>query len=331
MRVTTSITSDDLAGIGQRAAELEARGFDELQSQENRHDPFIPLTLAAATTSRIGLATNVAISFPRSPMVAATTSWDLQSLSEGRFTLGLGTQIRPHNERRFSVPWSAPAPRMREYVQSIKAIFDCWSTGERLKFEGDHYTFTLMTPNFTPPALDGPPPPVHFAAVGPNMLGVASRHCDGANLHPFCTRAYLQDTILPRIEAGLADSGRTRSDYSISGGGFIATGADDEQVDRAIEGVRQRIGFYGSTPSYWPVLEMHDLGELGQKLNAMSKAGEWDAMTAAISDDVLALFCARGTHDEIAAEVQGHFGGLVDAVGLDHSAPGTLIEALHNL
>lgn len=331
MRVSTSITSDDLAGIGARAAELEARGFDELQSQENRHDPFIPLTLAAAATSRIGLATNVAISFPRSPMVAATTSWDLQALSEGRFTLGLGTQIRPHNERRFSVPWSAPAPRMREYVQSIKAIFDCWSSGERLKFEGDHYTFTLMTPNFTPPPLDGPPPNVHIAAVGPNMLGVASRNCDGVNLHPFCTRAYLQETILPRIEAGLSDSGRTRTDYSVSGGGFIATGADNQAVDTAIEAVRQRIGFYGSTPSYWPVLELHDLAELGTKLNAMSKAGEWDAMTQAITDDVLALFCARGTHAELADEVRGHFGGLVDAIGLDHSVPGDVIEAIQSI
>lgn len=329
MRVATSITSDDLASIGARAAELEARGFDELQSQEGRHDPFIPLTLAASTTERIGLATNVAISFPRSPMVAAVASWDLQSLSAGRFTLGLGSQIRPHNERRYSVPWSAPAPRMREYIQSMKAIFAAWTTGERLRFEGDHYTFTLMTPNFTPPPLDGAPPPINVAAVGPNMLGVAGRVCDGANLHPFCTRTYLETVIAPRIESGLTDSGRDRSAFSISGGGFIATGADDEAVDRSAAWVRQRIGFYGSTPSYWPVLELHDMLDLGQKLNALSKAGEWDAMTEAIDDDVVALFCARGTHDEIGPEIAAHFGGLVDAVGVDNDVPGEVIETIH--
>ncbi|MEM7092255.1 MAG: TIGR03617 family F420-dependent LLM class oxidoreductase [Actinomycetota bacterium] len=329
MRVATSITTDDLASIGATAAELEDRGYDELQSQEGRHDPFIPLTLAAARTERIGLATNVAVSFPRSPMVAAVASWDLQSLSGGRFTLGLGSQIRPHNERRYSMPWSAPAPRMREYVQSMKAIFSTWETGERLRFEGDHYTFTLMTPNFTPPPLDGPAPRIHLAAVGPNMLATAGRVSDGANLHPFCTRPYLTDVIVPRLESALADSGRTRADFAISGGGFIATGTDDEAVDRSIEWVRQRIGFYGSTPSYWPVLELHDLLDLGHRLNAMSKAGEWDAMTAAVTDDVLELFCAHGTHDAIAGEIASHFGGVVDAVGVDNDVPGEVIEAIH--
>lgn len=328
MRVSTSITTDDLGSIPGKAAELEAAGFDELQSQEGSHDPFIPLALAASSTERIGLATNIAISFPRSPMMTAVASWDLQSLSNGRFQLGLGSQIRPHNERRYSTPWSAPAPRMREYVQSMKAIFNTWVTGERLRFEGDHYTFTLMTPNFTPPPLDGDPPPINIAAVGPFMLGVAGRNCDGANLHPFCTRDYLDTVILPKLEAGLADSGRSRDDYQITGGGFIATGADNEAVDTAIEWVRKRIGFYGSTPSYWPVLELHDLGDLGRKLNALSKAGEWDAMTEAVSDDVVALFCARGSYGELAPAVAEHFGGRVDAEGLDNNAPGEAIEAL---
>jgi len=328
MRVSTSITTDDLAAVPQLAAALEARGFDELQSQDGKHDPFLPLALAATTTERIGLATNVAISFPRSPMVAAVTSWDLQALSNGRFTLGLGSQIKPHNERRYSVPWSAPAPRMREYVQAMRAIYSCWTDGERLQFEGDHYTFTLMTPNFTPPPLEGAPPGIYLAAVGPNMLGVASRHGDGVNLHPFCTRAYLESSILPRIQAGLVEADVNRRDYSIVGGGFIATGADAQAVSESRERVRQRIGFYGSTPSYWPVLETHDMVDLGQKLNAMSKAGEWSEMTDAISDDVLDLFCAHGTHDEIGAEVGGHFGGLVDGVGLDSDTPGEVIEAI---
>ena len=328
MRVTTSITTDDLASIPQTAQQLEAVGFDSLSSQENRHDPFVPLTLAAAATERVGLATNVAISFPRSPMMAATVAWDLQTLSNGRFTLGLGSQIKPHNERRFSTPWSAPAPRMREYVQALRAIFDCWQTGERLKFEGDHYQFTLMTPNFRPPALDGPAPRVNIAAVGPHMLGVAGRECDGAMLHGFCTRAYLEEVILPRLDAGLEASGRSRDDFEISGGGFVATGATNEEVDRASEFVRKRVGFYGSTPSYWPVLELHDQLDLGHKLNALSKAGEWDAMTEAVSDDVLELFCARGTHAEIAGEIEGHFGGLVDIVAVDGATPPETIEQI---
>ena len=328
MRVTTSITSDDLAAVGATAARCEAAGFDAVSSQENRHDPFVPLTLAAVATERIGLGTNVAIAFPRSPMVAATVSWDLQALSNGRFTLGIGSQITPHNERRFSVPWSAPAPRMREYVQSIRAIFDCWQTGERLRYEGDHYQFTLMTPNFTPPPLDGPTPAIHIAAVGPNMLGVAGRECDGALLHPFCTRRYLDETIMPLLDRGLQARDRSRDDFEVSGGGFVATGATNEDVDRSFEFVRKRVGFYGSTPSYWPVLELHDQLELGQKLNALSKAGKWDEMTAAVSDDVAEMFCARGRHDEIAPAIGEHFGGLVDSIAVDPDVPAETISAI---
>jgi len=331
MRVTTSITTDDLATVGVTAARLEAAGFDALSTQENRHDPFVPLTLAAAATERIELATNVAIAFPRSPMVTATVSWDLQALSGGRFTLGLGSQIKPHNERRFSVPWSAPAPRMREYVQSMKAIFSCWQNGERLKYEGDHYQFSLMTPNFTPPVLASGPPPIHIAAVGPNMLGVAGRECDGVMLHPFCTRLYLEQAILPKLKRGLDAAGRRLDDYEIAGGGFVATGETNAEVDRAIEFVRKRIGFYGSTPSYWPVLELHDQLELGHKLNALSKAGEWDAMTAAVGDDLVELFCARGRHDELADAVRDQFGGLVDTIGIDASVPPEIIEQLHQI
>jgi len=270
----------------------------------------------------------VAISFPRSPMVAASTAWDLHGLSNGRFVLGLGSQIKAHNVKRFSMPWSPPAPRMREYVQAIKAIFNCWQTGERLAFEGDHYQFTLMTPNFTPPPLDTAPPPIHIAAVGPYMLNVAGKVCDGVMLHGFCTPAYLEQTIMPKIDQGLQASGRSRDDFEISGGGFVATGATNEEVDRAAELIRKRVGFYGSTPAYWPVLETHGLEDLGQKLNTMSKAGQWDEMTDEITDDVLELFCARGNHDEIGAAVAEHFGGLVSTISLDANTPGEVIEAI---
>lgn len=328
MRVSTSISGDDLASAGERALVAERAGFDQVATQENRHEPFLPLALAAAATERVGLATNVAIAFPRSPMVAASTAWDLHGLSGGRFVLGLGSQIKAHNVKRFSVPWSAPAPRMREYVQAIKAIFACWQNGERLAFEGDHYQFTLMTPNFTPPPLTTTPPPIHISAVGPYMLGVAGRVCDGVMLHGFCTPKYLETTIIPRLERGLQASGRSRDDFEISGGGFIATGATNEEVDRAAEAIRTRIGFYGSTPAYWPVLEVHGLEDLGQKLNTMSKAGEWDSMAGEIDDDVLSLFCARGTHDEIGAAISEHFGDLVSMVSLAMDTPGEVVEAI---
>lgn len=328
MRVSTSITGDDLAGAGARALAAEQAGFDQVTTQEARHEPFMPLAIAATATERVQLATSVAIAFPRSPMVAASTAWDLHALSGGRFVLGLGSQIRAHNVKRFSMPWSAPAPRMREYVQSIKAIFDCWQNGERLSFEGDHYQFSLMTPNFTPPPLETGPPPIHISAVGPYMLGVAGKVCDGVMLHPFCTREYLEATIMPALDRGLEASGRSRDEFSVSGGGFIATGATNEEVDRSAEFARTRIGFYGSTPAYWPVLEVHGLEDLGQKLNTLSKAGEWDEMTKQINDDVLSLFCARGNHDEIAGAVAEHFGGLVTTVGLDANTPGEVVEAI---
>jgi len=325
MRVSTSITTDELAAIPERAQALEAAGFDGVATQENRHEPFIPLTLAASVTERVRLTTNVAIAFPRSPMVAAQTAWDLQALSEGRFVLGLGSQIRPHIERRFSTEWRAPAAKMREYIGAIRAIHDCWQNGERLAFEGDHYTFSLMTPNFTPPPLKTAPPALMIGAVGPLMMKLAGEVCDGIMLHGFCTREYLRTVILPRLDAALESSGRSRTDFEVSGGGFVATGSTDEEVAAATEVIRQRVGFYASTPAYWPVLEIHNLQELGHELNTMSKAGEWDAMTGRIDDDVLDLFCARGRHDQIAAAIGERFGGLTDWVSLDPSTPASVI------
>jgi probable F420-dependent oxidoreductase len=330
MQVITSI-SGDIRTSFERAERCEMSGFDVLTTQENRSDPFLPLTLAAAATSSVRLATNVAIAFPRSPMVAANVAWDLQRLSRGRFVLGLGSQVRGHNVRRFSVPWTAPAPRLREYVESIRAIFDCWQHGTPLAYEGEHYQFSLMTPNFIPEPLDCAPPPIHIAAVGPAMIRVAGRTCDGVMLHPFSTPEYLRQAIVPALELALAESGRSRGDFEIFGGGFVATGETEEQVASRAEWVRMRIGFYGSTPSYWPVFELHGLEDLGHKLNAMSKAGQWDDMTKAVDDDVLALFCARGTHDVIATEIADQFGGLVDTMSFDSSLPPEVITAIKQI
>jgi probable F420-dependent oxidoreductase len=326
MRVTTSLPQEDLRKVPELIRSLEAEGYDGVGVQENRHNPFLPLAVAAVNSERIQLATSVAIAFARSPMVVANMSWDLQKASGGRFVLGLGSQVKGHNERRFSVKWSAPVPRMREYIQGLRAIWRCWATGDRLAFEGEHYQFTLMTPNFTPDPIDCAPPPVTISAVGPAMLKLAGEVCDGVRLHGFCTPKYLRNVVLPRLEAGFEVSGRKRENFEIVGGGFIATGADDAAVAKTANWIRQRIGFYGSTRAYWPVLEEHGLEELGLKLNYMSKNDQWNEMTNEVSDDVVRLFAAVGRFDELAKVVEDHFGGISDTIGASASVnePGGL-------
>jgi len=316
MRVLTTLPQDDLNDVAAVARSAEDVGYDGLVTMENRNEPFLALGVAAVNTKRIELATGIAIAFARSPMAVANASWDLQIASRGRFVLGLGSQVRAHNESRFSVKWTPPAPRLREYVQALRAIWRCWETGEKLAFQGEHYRFTLMTPNFVPTSRHLPMVPVTLAAVGPAMLRVAGEVADGVRLHPFCTRRYVDEVVMRELRAGFVRSGRAREQFEISGGGFIATGADDEAVAKMIEWVRYRVAFYGSTPAYWPVLEAHGLGELGRKLNVMSKAGQWDSMAREISDDVVRLFAAVGRHRELAKMVAERFGGVADTVGL---------------
>ena len=314
MRILTTLPQNDLNAVPAATAEAEAAGFDGALTMENRHEPFLALAVAACASKRLELGTAVAIAFPRSPMVVANACWDLQNASRGRFVLGIGPQIRPHNEKRFSVSWSAPVPRLREYVQALRAIWRCWETGERLRFEGRHYTFTLMTPNFTPESTGQRMVPITIAAVGERSLRLAGEVADGVRLHGFCTRRYLEEVCMPRIAEGMARTGRKRGSFEVTGGGFIATGATDEEVAKAVEWVRYRVAFYGSTPGYWPVLDLHGLGDLGRKLNRMTKEGAWNRIAAEIEDDTLRLFAAVGRHDELAAAVEQRFGGAADAV-----------------
>ncbi len=242
MRIATTVPQDDLRKVKDAARAAEADGYALITTNENKHDPFLPLAIAAVETERLELATAIAISFSRSPMAVANASWDLNEASRGRFILGLGTQVKAHNERRFSVPWTPPAPRMREYVRGLKAIWRCWRHGEKLAFEGEHYRFTLMPPYFVPESLGLRLPPVTLAAVGPAMLRVAGEVADGVRLHPFCTRKYVDEMVMPEVQAGMARSGRSRTTFEITGGGFLATGANDEEVHRAREWVRGRVG-----------------------------------------------------------------------------------------
>ena len=316
MRVTSSIPLGDWRQVADVAKRAEATGSDVLMTSEIQHDPFVPLAFAALATERVELTTAIAVAFPRSHMVVANTSWDLQKNSGGRFVLGLGSQVRGHNVRRFSVPWSAPVPRLREYVQALRAIWRCWERKEPLKFEGDHYQFTLMTPEFAPEPTGLPPIPVAISAVGPAMLKMAGRICDGVRLHGFCTRRYVEEVALPRVFEGLEQAGRDRSTFDVWGGGFAATAPDEAGLAKMMDWIRYRIGFYGSTPAYADVLRLHGWDELHEELHTMSRTGKWNEMASRVSDDVVRTFAAVATYDGIGAAVKERFGGLVDGNGV---------------
>jgi probable F420-dependent oxidoreductase len=316
MRIETGIPLDDWRAVAPAARRAEAIGFDGITTPEIANDPFVPLAFAALATERIQIGTAIAVAFPRSPMVVANLGWDLQVNSRGRFVLGLGPQVKGHNERRFSVPWSAPVPRLREYVESLRAIWRCWERCEPLRYEGEHYRFTLMTPEFSPPPAGLPPVPVTIAAVGKDMLRLAGRVCDGVRLHGFCTRRYLEEVALPQLREGLERSGRPREEFEVWGGGFLATGRDADEVAKQVEWSRYRIAFYGSTRTYSPVLALHGWDELAEKLHAMSKRGQWNEMAAQVPDDVVHEFVAVAPWSELRGAVEKRFGGLVDSIAI---------------
>jgi len=334
MRIETTIPLGDWRAVAPAAQRAEALGFDGITTPEIASDPFVPLAFAALATERLQLGTAIAVAFPRSPMVVANLAWDLQRESHGRFVLGLGPQVKGHNERRFSVPWSAPVPRLREYVESLRAIWRCWELGEPLSYEGEHYRFTLMTPEFSPPATGLPPVPITIAAVGKDMIRLAGRVCDGVRLHGFCTRRYLEDVALPRVVEGLERSGRDRRHFEVWGGGFIATGRTPDEVAKQVEWCRYRVAFYGSTRSYAPVLSIHGWDDLAAKLHEMSKRGQWQQMAAEVPDDVLHEFAAIAPYDQLVGAVEKRFGGLVDAVAIgfpDDTPAGLARELVQDL
>jgi probable F420-dependent oxidoreductase len=249
-------------------------------------------------------------------MVVANQAWSIQVNSGGRFALGLGTQVKGHNERRFSTPWKAPRSRMKEYVESLRAIWRCWELGEPLDYQGEHYQFTLMTPEFTPPKSELPMVPIYLAAVRPRMLETAASVADGLRLHGFCTKKYLQEVVMPAIERGLASAGRSRSELDVCGGGFIMTGPDEQTVAKNREWARYRIAFYGSTRTYQPVMSLHGWDDLAAKLHQMSKTGQWKHMAAEVPDDVVDAFAVSATYDALPGAIESRFGGISDTVEL---------------
>jgi len=337
MRVSMVLPVEDWAACGPAARQAEEDGFDCVTANELRHDPFSPLAFAALATQRVELATSVAIAFPRSPMIVANHAWDLHRHSKGRFVVGLGSQVKAHNERRFSVPWIAPAARMGEYVQALQAIFRCWENGEKLDYRGRYYTFTLMTPEFSPGPLGLPMPRIALAAVGPVMLKTAARVADSVRLHGFATRRYLEEVVRPMLAAELEAAGKSFDGFEVTGGGFVVTGPDEAAVRAAAEKIRYRVAFYGSTPAYRGVFDLHGLSDLGVRLTEKSKQGAWKEMASLVSDEVLDLFVARAPYEGIAEAIERRFGGIVDTLSIDF-APGTdagtrrrVVDAIHNL
>ena len=322
MKVIYHLNSKDRRAIPSEATWAEAMGYDGVAANETAHDPFLALALAATATSRVTLETHVAIAFPRSPMVVAYTARDLHDLSGGRFRLGLGTQVKGHIERRFSTTWQAPGPRLREYIQALRAIWTAWDTGQRLNFAGNFYRFSLMTPFFSPGPSQYPPPAIANAAVNAYNCRVAGEVSDGLVLHTFTSEKYVREVVRPNVAAGAQKAGRNPDDVAINGGGFIVTGPNKAAIKDADRDARRRIAFYASTRTYLPVLECHGFQEIGQRLHQMSLDGRWDAMGDLVSDEMLDAFAVVGEYDEIAPQLLQRYGGLVDEVGLTITAAG---------
>jgi probable F420-dependent oxidoreductase len=297
---------------GQAAAQQEARGYDGIWVPETSHDPFLPLILAAEHTERLDLATGIVVAFARNPMTLAQVSWDLQAASQGRFILGLGSQIKPHITKRFSMPWSSPAARMREMILAIRAIWGSWNQGTKLDFRGDFYSHTLMTPFFNP----GPNPHgdarIFLAGVGELMTQVAGEVADGFLCHGFTTRQYLDEVTLPNLAKGRAKAGKAMDGFQLAGPMFVVTGRDEADMAEAAKGVKGQIAFYGSTPAYRPVLELHGWGDLQEELNRLSKEGRWAEMGDLIDDDMLATFAVVAPLDRVAGALKERWGDVLD-------------------
>jgi probable F420-dependent oxidoreductase len=298
---------------------IEEEGFDGVWTAESTHDPLITLALAARDTNQLALGTGILVAFGRSPMVTALAANDVHLVSRGRLMLGLGSQIKPHIEKRYSMPWSQPAARMREYVMALRAIWSAWNDEAELDFRGDFYTHTLMTPFFRPLANQFGTPKVFIAGVGERMTEVAGEVADGFLVHPFTTERYLREVTLPALDRGLAKSGRTRADLQISYAGLVATGGTEEEHELATSRVRSRIGFYASTPAYRKVLELHGWGDLQPELHLLTKNGGWSDLKALIPNEVMNAFSVVASIDDVAPEILGRFGDVVDRFTLGFS------------
>jgi probable F420-dependent oxidoreductase len=334
VHVSITVPTDDPRRARDIYPELERIGYDRACSFESSHDPFVSLAIAGEHTERIQLGTAIAIAFARTPMTLANTGWDLQAATEGRFVLGLGSQIKPHIEERYSMPWSKPAARMREMVEAIRAIWEAWETGGPLDFEGEFYTHTRMIPAFDPGPNPFGPPPIFTAGFGPLSTRVAGEVADGFFVHPVNTRRSLQELTLPAIARGAARVGRNVADIEVVCVTIVVTGRTEEEYTRSLEGVRGQLAFYATTPAYLPVFELHGYGELHPVLNRMAKEGRWDEMPALIDDELIETIAVVGEPHQIAPAIVARLDGISDSVSLVNNRapdPGNLAEVVAGL
>ena len=311
--------SDETAHAAERAERL---GFDGVWTAETDRDAFLPHPIIADRTERIRHGTRIALAFTRSPMVLAYTAWDLARYSDGRFVLGLGTQVKAHNERRFSVEWESPGPRLREVVESLRHVFDVFRGEAELDYEGDHYSFSLMTETFDPGPIDHPEVPIYVAGVNEYNVRLAGELCDGLAMHPFNTPSYADDVIAPTVAEGAERGDRSLEDVALSASPFVVTGETEAERDRSREEVRRRIAFYGSTPTYHDVLEHHGWRSIGEELHELSREQRWDEMADLVTDEMVATFAIEAPPGELLARTRDVYGGVADRVvlPLDHGA-----------
>ena len=316
MLLDIALRDYDLQSVPEFAQHAEAIGYDCIWTSETQHDPFLPLAVAATSTSKIKLGTSIAVAFPRSPMITAYTAWDLQRASAGRFILGLGSQVRAHNQRRFSVKFESPGPKLREVVLGLRAIWDCWQNGTPLRFKGQFYNFDLMTPFFNPGPIAHPKIPVFVAGVNRYMCRMAGEVCDGLHVHPFHTAKYLREYVHPAVNEGLKPSGRSRADFQYATSVFVIVGDTDRARAENAEAVRQQIAFYASTRTYAPVLEAHGWESISPELHAKSLADDWKGMAGLITDEMMDEVAVSGTYETIGGKLRERYEGLLDRISL---------------
>lgn len=315
MQFDVTIFPDNLNTAPDIARAVEEYGFAALWTSETAHNPFLPLALAAHVTERIELGTAIAVAFPRSPMVTAQIAWDLAAQSKGRFMLGLGTQVKAHITRRFSTEWTSPLSRLKEYIESMRAIWANWQENKPLRYAGEHYKFTLMTPFFSPGAIEHPDIPIYIAGVNEGLCKLAGEMCQGFHVHPFHTEKYLRELVIPAVEAGAQAAGRRREDVKLTCSIFVVTGENDAEMQASAAAAKQQIAFYASTPSYSTILEINGWGDLADRLNALSRQGRWQEMGGLISDEMLAEVAVVAPVDELAHAMKARYEGLLDRVG----------------
>lgn len=315
MKFDAALLAADLTEIPQLTRQAEAIGFDGIWVSETAHDAFLPLVLAAEHSQRVTLGTGIAVAFPRSPAILAHIAWDLAKYSQGRFVVGLGTQVKAHNERRLGVKWEQPVAKLREVILAMRALWDCWQNGTKLNFRGEFFKLTLMTPFFNPGPHDYPDIPIYISAMNKNMLQLAGELCQGVHLHPLHTARYIKEFALPQLETGLQKRGRQRAEIELSSNVFV-TPTDDAGQAKAYEAeARQQISFYASTPAYRVVMELHGWSDIAERLSRLAARGRWTEMPRLVTDEMLAEFVVSGTWAELPAKIKAKYaGGLLDRV-----------------